>query len=251
MHEDYLLGKLAAEDRDAFEQHYFACDRCFGGLQTLIAVRKELAAQSKIQEQPAKLPFRWAWSFAPVAAVLLLAIAVSIWRWEGQNASPTPVKEPVASASPSQDVTTDLQELARFAPPHYDPVVVRGMGEEQREFDSAMRFYRNGDFAAAAARLAQALKANPRSPHVLFFLGVSELLDGKTDEGISHLHRTVATGDTPFVEEAHFFLAKAFLRKGDIAAAEGELQRVVLVGGDLQQSANELLNQLRKQRTSP
>ena len=40
--ESYLLRRLIEEDRDAFEQHYFECARCFDELQTLQAIRDEL-----------------------------------------------------------------------------------------------------------------------------------------------------------------------------------------------------------------
>ena len=36
------MGRLSEEDRDAFEEHYFECARCFDELQTLQAIREEL-----------------------------------------------------------------------------------------------------------------------------------------------------------------------------------------------------------------
>jgi len=40
--ERYLLGQLSEQDQAAFERHYFDCERCFGELQTLEAMRAEL-----------------------------------------------------------------------------------------------------------------------------------------------------------------------------------------------------------------
>ena len=40
--ERYLLGQLRRQDQAAFERHYFDCERCFGKLQTLEAMRAEL-----------------------------------------------------------------------------------------------------------------------------------------------------------------------------------------------------------------
>jgi anti-sigma factor RsiW len=40
--ERYLLGQLREHDQAAFERYYFDCERCFGDLQTLEAMRAEL-----------------------------------------------------------------------------------------------------------------------------------------------------------------------------------------------------------------
>ena len=40
--EGYLGGRLTEEDREAFEEHYFECARCFDELRTLQAIREEL-----------------------------------------------------------------------------------------------------------------------------------------------------------------------------------------------------------------
>ena len=40
--ERYLFGQLREQDQAAFERHYFDCERCFGELQTLVAMRAEL-----------------------------------------------------------------------------------------------------------------------------------------------------------------------------------------------------------------
>jgi anti-sigma factor RsiW len=40
--ERYLLGQLSEQHQAAFERHYFDCERCFGELQTLGAMRAEL-----------------------------------------------------------------------------------------------------------------------------------------------------------------------------------------------------------------
>jgi anti-sigma factor RsiW len=42
--ERYLAGKLPEPEGDAFEQHYFACDRCWKALRLLRATRDALRA---------------------------------------------------------------------------------------------------------------------------------------------------------------------------------------------------------------
>ena len=40
--ERYLVGGLSDEDRNAFEEHYFECVRCFEELEALQAIQAEL-----------------------------------------------------------------------------------------------------------------------------------------------------------------------------------------------------------------
>ena len=59
--ESYLLSRLSEEDRDAFEQHYFECARCFDELQTLQAIRDELPrVRVECETKSAHPLIRWA-----------------------------------------------------------------------------------------------------------------------------------------------------------------------------------------------
>jgi hypothetical protein len=50
-------------------------------------------------------------------------------------------------------------------------------------------------------------------------LGVSYLLAGQTENGIATLQAVIAAGDTPFLNEAWFYLAKAHLSRRDVSIA--------------------------------
>ena len=58
------------------------------------------------------------------------------------------------------------------------------------------------------------------------------------------LERTAALGDTPFLEEALFYLAKAHLQAGDVTAARDALVKVILLNGDRAKEAQSLLDRL-------
>ena len=100
-------------------------------------------------------------------------------------------------------------------------------------------------YARAITGLREAAKLNPKDAGALFFLGVTLLLSGQTDDGIAALQRSVALGDTPYLEESHYYLAKAFLHKNDVAAAEAELQKTIQLKGDLENKAQELLQAIQ------
>jgi TolA-binding protein len=74
--------------------------------------------------------------------------------------------------------------------------------------------------------------------NIKFFLGICFLLSGQTDEGIAELKKTIAIGDSAYLGEAHFYLAKGLLRQGDIKGAAEP-------GGSLGEEAARLLTQLQ------
>jgi cytochrome c-type biogenesis protein CcmH/NrfG len=107
-----------------------------------------------------------------------------------------------------------------------------------------MELYTKGDWAGALPGLRAAAALDPEAPQVAFYLGATALLAGRTDEAIVALRATVALGDTPVLEEARFYLARAAFRQGDIAAARTELAALVALGGERRAAAERLLDSL-------
>jgi len=93
-------------------------------------------------------------------------------------------------------------------------------------FDAAMVAYGDGAYAAAARGLVRALAAGVDSAPAVFFLGASELMTGRPDDAATAFRRVLALGDTPYRAEAHYYLAKALLRKGKAGPALRELRAV-------------------------
>jgi len=235
--ERYLTGALRPEERESFEEHYFACEQCFAALQAQRALQAELSASApQIRAMPAPNPTSWRWTAAMMATAAVVIVAVLGIRWGTKpDLSPSAMTTQTVQPGPS------LAELARFDPPTYTPVVLRGAQDDAtRKFGVAMKYYQQGDYARAITGLREAAKLNPQDPGTIFFLGVSLLLADQTDDGIAVLQQSVALGDTPYLEEAHYYVAKAFLRKSDLAAAEAELQKTVQLKGDLESKAQEL-----------
>ena len=242
--EGYLSGSLAPQERDSFEEHYFGCDECFATLQAHRALQVELSADSaQIRAiSPPKSTF-WRWPVAIATAAIVIVAALGV-RWSmKKDSTPTAPPTQAMQASPPG---ASLAELARFDPPAYSPAVMRGAQDEAtRKFGTAMKQYQQGRYDLAVPGLRQAAKLNPEDPGSAFFLGVSESLSGNTDGGITALQKCIALGDTPYVEEAHYYLAKAYLRNGDLTAATKELQAVVQLKGSLLNKAQELLQMIQ------
>ena len=56
----------------------------------------------------------------------------------------------------------------------------------------------------------------------------------------SRVRETILAGDSPYLEEAHFYLAKALLAEGDAVGARAELNKTVAMAGDLAPQASAL-----------
>lgn len=241
--ERYLTGSLDPQERESFEEHYFACEQCFAALQAHRALQAELSVSApQIRAMPAPNPTAWRWTAAMVTAAVVILAVVGI-RWGMKpNLSPPPA---LTQATKTVPAGPSLAELARFDPPTYGPTVLRGSQDQaMREFRLAMKRYQQRDYANAVTALRAAVKLNPKDPRPLFFLGASHLLANQTDDGIAVLQQCIALGNTPYLEESHYFLAKAFLRKDNLAAARRELEEVALLEGDHEDAARLLLQQL-------
>jgi TolA-binding protein len=258
--ENYLLGRLSEEDRDAFEEHYFECGRCFEDLQMLRTISGELRGAGAEFEATRRRPFIHWVPAAGLAAAAVLAVGTMLWM---QRSTPADLPEPqnsrAASPQPRPDVplpertapadaaAPSIEELARFEPPRYEPLKLRGIPDEATaRFQRGMEHYRHADYAAAVDQLRAAAEIDADAPHALFFLGISHLLLGQDSAAIDRLRATVALGDSSFLEEAHFHLAKALLRQRNVSAAEAQLKAVIQLRGSRSDEARRLLTQVEK-----
>jgi TolA-binding protein len=124
-------------------------------------------------------------------------------------------------------------------------MVLRGSEDQaSKHFHNAMRQYMRRDYASAIPGLRGAVHLNPQAANANFYLGACYLLNHQTDLAILSLEKVVSDHDPNYAEQAHFYLAKAYIRKGDFAAAKSELERTVQLHGDREQEARKLETQL-------
>jgi tetratricopeptide (TPR) repeat protein len=235
--ERYALDRLDEGDRERFERHYLACDTCFRELQVHMDLRDVLtgAATHPSTETSGGGRRRRGTAWLLLAASIFLALGLTwVLRQRG-----TPVTEPIPDE-------TSIAELARVSPPEYTPPALRGLeGPAMQRFLEAMEHYVRKDFAAAIPLLEEATRLDPEDPGPEFFLGISFLMTDQSAPAIESLRRTVGLGDTPYLEEAHFYLAKAYLGEGNVASATEELKKIVEMRGDLEEAAADLLLELQ------
>ena len=261
--EAYVAGTLPEAEQDAYEQHFFSCPACLAQVQTL----QELADRLRQLPAPAVLhrtprPGRAAapWLGLALAAGLVAAFG---WWWQGgltrppappvaagrgapatatpapTTPAPTPVPEPGATspAPPGPTASTPpieapsrravLAQLAMIIPPRYVPIAMRGEAPPAGTFDAAMTHYVAGRHGEAAAALRALSEATPADPGIAFFWGISELAVGRPAAAREGLTRAIAADVQPYADEAHFYLAKAWLAEGAVDRARTELRYAV------------------------
>ena len=257
--EGYLAGTLSEEDRDALEEHYFECARCFEDLQALQAIRDALPrAIADFEANPTRVVPGWALAGA-LAAAIVLAVGAALWMRPvpgetSETAARQPPSRPAEPEVPRPRASdaavasgSSLEQLARFEPPRYEPLRVRGLSDEATvRFQRGMEHYRRADYQAAVDHLRVAAEMDPEAAHTRFFLGVAHLMLGQDDAGIARLRATIALGDSPYLEDAHFYLAKAFLKRKDLGAAETQLNALIRLPGSKSDEARRLLARIQK-----
>jgi tetratricopeptide (TPR) repeat protein len=280
--ERYLRGELAEAESEAFERHYFECTRCFGDLETLRAIGQALGQRAPGTQPLPATRARWhPWMWAAAAAVVASVGAALYWSLasgtvrpdaaagelrRGQElppgtppAGPAPssaiaskVEAPAAQTGPTAQSQAALATLTLVQPPPYTPVLLRGARDEAtRQFRAAMQHYVQGEFDKAKSGLESAARLDPAAPEVAFFLGVCALLTDQPGLAIQQLRRTIAVGDSPYLEEAHLFLAKALLKEGDFDSAAAELEETIRLRGDREREARHLLERLEELTETP
>jgi tetratricopeptide (TPR) repeat protein len=238
--ERYLLGKLAKAEQITFEEHYFNCPECREKLQVARMLQMELWEKGSTvlpQAKKARLFGIRSWAMASAAAVFLIFVAAALWWW---------LRMPGGSPAESPKAPPSLSLLARMEPPLYIAPALRGTEDEATElFSAGMKHYQEGMYVLAIPELRAASRLKAETAQIRFFLGICLLLAGQPNQGIEELDKTEALGDPAYLDEARFYSAKAYLGKGDVAAAKEKLRLVVESSGRLQGEAADILRQLK------
>jgi hypothetical protein len=109
-----------------------------------------------------------------------------------------------------------------------------------------MEKYTNRDYAASAETLRSLATGGPESAAPRFYLAIDDLVTGNPSEADAQLRAVESMGETPYLEEARFFRAKALLATRDVPDATRELEETVALKGDRETEARRILEQLRR-----
>lgn len=195
----YVAGKLTdPAEQEVFEAHLLTCEQCQQEVTLGLAIRQEFKAPVS--------PSRRRWMWMGVGAVAAAVVGVLLWF------RPSPA----------------IRALGGIAqPPVYLGVSVRAEANSGDSlFAAAMDAYTARDYDRAAAGLSRAVAAGADSAASQFFLGACELVREHPQAARDAFRQVIRHGNSPYLPEAHYYLAKSLLRIGDPAEALRELAAV-------------------------
>ena len=182
----------------------------------------------------------WKIIYAGTAVTLAIAGAIFVWNvWDTGHTTGAHVVPRSAAAFNADIAAERYRVLSRVQPPAYVSAP-----NAAPDFTNAMNAYAQRDYEAAIAGLSAVVYSKPAFVPAHFYLGVCDLIMRDRLSAIAQFKAVIAAGETPYLEQARFYLAKALLAGFDAGAARSELKRVVGMGGPLADEAQKILNQI-------
>jgi len=245
---DYVEGNLADDAREAFEAHYFGCDRCFTQLQMnekLIGVMQE-RGDKVFARFKATIP-------KPGPVYTLDHLENHAVNWIGRLELFLHRRRHLAGLAALAIVVlaiggwftryflfpADYEKLAKVEPLPWPAVKPLG-GEADKLIEQARQQFNEMEYDGASSRLAEALSLKPAAADLEYLLGVSYFLANDTDAAINRLSHALTLN--PDLENAHWYLANAYLKNEDHHQAIEHLSYLVEIKSpDYAERAREIL----------
>ena len=106
--------------------------------------------------------------------------------------------------------------------------------------------YRRGDYVSAIKGLQTAARLAPNAVDIHFYLGACYLLTNQPALAIRALQKATSPDSPAFAEQAHYYLAKAYLQEHNLASARTELDVTLKFHGARETEVRTLQEQLDK-----
>jgi tetratricopeptide (TPR) repeat protein len=246
---EYVEGSLGDDAREAFEAHYFGCDRCFAQLQMtekligsmqkygdeVFARFRDPAGSMSVQAQRlptynpetinwmGRLPVVWHQRFriaARFAVAALLILTVGSWF----------LKYFV--------FPIDYKQLTAVQPIPWPAVTPLG-SEADTLLAQARQQYLEMEYQGASNTLAEAIGLYPPIATLKYIHGVSSYFANDTDEAIAQLEAALRLD--PALDDARWYLAHAYLKKRDRENAIKQLAELVETKSAYESRSREIL----------
>jgi putative zinc finger protein len=199
--ERYVAGTLSEPEASELEIHFLTCAHC----------QEEVRLAATIGAAPAVHPGSRRSSTFRIGVGLAVAASLGVLLLAG----------PRRSAQ-----VTPLGEVA--AAPLYLGIPVRGdAAAGDSVFDLAMRTYASGHYDSAVAGLDRALRAGSAPAPAEFFRAAALLMARHDAEAAAGFRRVITMGETQYLPESRYYLAKALIRMGHTDEALDVLRRGV------------------------
>lgn len=217
----YAAGTLPEPELPAFESHLVGCARCQDAVRFSDTLRLELGSTRT----------RRRWKPTAILGALAAAAAVTF-----------------VLISPQRDPVRELGRLA--AGPAYGGVVVRADDAPADSiFAHGMDLYARGNYSGADTVLKRARVAGADSALTGFFIGASLLMVDRAQEAANEFATVVRIGETPYLAEGRYYLAKSLLRLGQVDDAIRQLVATERSESPIAEAARALRDSIEVVRT--
>lgn len=208
----YVAATLSADETSRFELHLLRCPSC----QDEVRFTAGVAAMAR----PVARARRWIGGGMLAAAAVLVMAALGT-----RDARSSPLAPLGATTGPAAFAGMSIRDEA---------------GPADSLFDLAMAAYARRDYRTAERLLRALVERGSPEPPVEFFLAASLLLQNRPADAAEAFTRVIRSGDTPYLPEARYYLAKALLQLGARDGALHELRTLALSGHELAAHADAL-----------
>jgi TolA-binding protein len=257
----FYSGQLDERKADAIRDHLVECRTC---RELAREARQFLQAMTEPMQVATAAPMSvstrpWYRVHGPrlwrLAAAVLLAVSLPllVWQWQQRAPSDQQAKMPPTPSQPRENPWRNLEiAKADYVPAPPDELIWRDepgtpTSPKVSALARAMRPYQQNDFAEAEQRLAQFLEKNPKHAQAHFYRGVSLLMLGRTTEAVAPLEAAVEYGQGRVSEEAHWYLAQAYLKADEPSKALEQLDTVIAAKGKYRADAEKLYERVRQE----
>jgi tetratricopeptide (TPR) repeat protein len=215
--EDHIMGTLGEGEKKAFEQalntqpglreKYREVESWISALEK-IALKEELnrfheEAFGTEQTNKSRYILRW----KPLAMAASITLILGFFLWYFVLLFPTHEKLFHAYYQPDPGLPTTMSNTAAYA------------------FDRGMVDYKTGNYPAAITRWEGLIAEKPQNDTLNYFLGNAHLGLGNTEKAIGYLEIVVQKGKGPFVQDAAWYMALAYLSTGRVQEAREVLDK--------------------------
>lgn len=137
--ERYVRHQLTPAERQAFQEHFFACEECFAEVQTVarfVAGVRQAARQGQLAEAASQQATWWANLFSPLlilTATAALAVTLGV-AWFLSRSHSSPAQQLALEQQPSPTVTATRPPTSTLPPAEVSPTAAPSRKlEDQRD----------------------------------------------------------------------------------------------------------------------